>query len=125
MAESSFLKYKNAPYLELENYKAPKGIRSYYVTMDDGINLRICHWINETKNSNGTILLQQGHLLEHLITNVSPKSMVKLPKSPIGIMPSECTVVGNLTLSGAMNSNSILTLIFKVKVLHLNCFQSV
>ncbi len=61
MAESSFLKYKNAPYLELENYKAPKGIRSYYVTMDDGINLRICHWINETKNSNGTILLQQGH----------------------------------------------------------------
>lgn len=61
MAESSFLKYKNAPYLELEDYKAPKGIRSYYVTMDDGINLRICHWINETKNSNGTILLQQGH----------------------------------------------------------------
>ena len=61
MAESSFLKYKNAPYLELEDYKAPKGIRSYYVTMNDGINLRICHWINETKNSNGTILLQQGH----------------------------------------------------------------
>ncbi len=61
MAESSFSTYKNAPYLELEDYKAPKGIKSYYVTMDDGINLRVCHWINETKNSKGTILLQQGH----------------------------------------------------------------
>tara|TARA_Y100001935_G_scaffold54569_1_gene45618 strand:- start:1065 stop:2036 length:972 start_codon:yes stop_codon:yes gene_type:complete len=61
MEESNFSKYKNAPYLELENYKAPKGIKSYFVTMDDGVNLRVCHWINDSKLSKGTIFLQQGH----------------------------------------------------------------
>jgi lysophospholipase len=61
MEESKFLKYKIAPYLELDDYKAPKGINCYYVTMDDGVNLRVCHWIDESKNSKGTVLLQQGH----------------------------------------------------------------
>ncbi len=61
MEESSFLKYKKAPYLELDNYKAPKGVKSYYVPMDDGVNLRVCHWKIEIKKSKGTILLQQGH----------------------------------------------------------------
>ena len=58
MEESKFLK---APYLELDNYKAPKGIKSYFVTMDDGIKLRVCHWLKEEKNIRGTVLLQQGH----------------------------------------------------------------
>jgi len=61
MEEHKFSKYKKAPYLELENYKAPKGIKSYFVTMDDGIKIRICHWINDSKGTKGTILLQQGH----------------------------------------------------------------
>ena len=61
MEESNFLKYEKAPYLELEDYKAPKGINSYFVTMDDEIRIRVCHWMSESKNSRGTILLQQGH----------------------------------------------------------------
>lgn len=61
MEESNFLNYKIAPYLELDDYKAPRGINCYYVPMDDGVNLRVCHWINKTKKSKGTVLLQQGH----------------------------------------------------------------
>jgi len=61
MEEHKFSKYKKAPYLELENYKAPKGIKSYFVTMDDGIKIRICHWLNDSIGTKGTILLQQGH----------------------------------------------------------------
>ena len=61
MEESNFLKYTKAPYLELDGYKAPKGINSYFVHMDDGIRLRVCHWINEKDKIKGTILLQQGH----------------------------------------------------------------
>ena len=37
MEESKFLKYQAAPYLELHDYKPPKGINSYFVQMDDGI----------------------------------------------------------------------------------------
>ena len=29
--------------------------------MDDGIKIRVCHWINTSIKSKGTILLQQGH----------------------------------------------------------------
>ena len=61
MEESNFLKYTKAPYLELDDYKAPKGINSYFVPMDDGVRLRVCHWINEKDKVKGTILLQQGH----------------------------------------------------------------
>ena len=61
MEESNFLKYTKAPFLELNNYKAPKGIKSYFVSMDDGVRLRVCHWINEKDKTKGTILLQQGH----------------------------------------------------------------
>ena len=61
MEESKFLKFQKAPYLELNNYKAPNGINSYFVPMDDGIRLRICFWKNEFRKTNGTILLQQGH----------------------------------------------------------------
>ena len=61
MEESNFLKYTKAPFLELNNYKAPKGIKSYFVSMDDGVRLRVCHWINEKDKAKGTILLQQGH----------------------------------------------------------------
>ena len=61
MEEYEFLNFKKAPYIELDNYKAPKGIKSYFVPMDDGIRLRVCHWINTSKEKKGTILLQQGH----------------------------------------------------------------
>ena len=39
MVEPNFSIYVKAPYLELDNYKAPKGIKSYFVCMDDGIKL--------------------------------------------------------------------------------------
>ena len=61
MEEHNFSNFKKAPYLELDKYKAPKGINAYYVPMDDGIILRVCHWINNSKETKGTILLQQGH----------------------------------------------------------------
>ena len=61
MEEHNFLNFKKAPYLELDKYKAPKGINAYYVPMDDGIKLRVCHWMNDSKNIKGTVLLQQGH----------------------------------------------------------------
>ena len=53
--------YPSAPFLELDDYKAPKGIKSYFVEMDDGIRLRVCHWMNQEDDKKGTILLQQGH----------------------------------------------------------------
>ena len=61
MEEFSISSYKTAPYIELENYKAPRGINSYFVPMDDGIRVRVCHWLCESKESKGTVLLQQGH----------------------------------------------------------------
>ena len=61
MEEHNFLNFKKAPYLELDKYKAPKGINAYYVPMDDGIKLRVCHWIANSNEIKGTILLQQGH----------------------------------------------------------------
>lgn len=61
MEESKFSELQRAPYLELKNYKAPKGINSYFLPMDDGINIRVCFWVNKNNNLKGTILLQQGH----------------------------------------------------------------
>ena len=61
MVEFDSSKYIKAPYLELDDYKAPKGINSYFVTMDDGIKIRVCHWMAQSEEINGTILLQQGH----------------------------------------------------------------
>ena len=43
MVEFNSLKFEKAPYIELNNYKAPQGIKSYFVPMDDGIRLRVCH----------------------------------------------------------------------------------
>ena len=40
MEESKFFNFEKAPYLELDDYKAPKGINSYFVPMDDGIRLK-------------------------------------------------------------------------------------
>ena len=61
MEEFKFSKYKKAPYIQLSNYKAPSGINSYFIPMDDGVKIRVCYWLNNNKNSKGTILLQQGH----------------------------------------------------------------
>ena len=44
MEESKFFNFEKAPYLELDDYKAPEGINSYFVPMDDGVRLRVCHW---------------------------------------------------------------------------------
>ncbi len=60
MEEFKISKFEKAPFLELDNYKAPKGIESYYVKMNDEIRIRVCHWILKN-NKKGTILLQQGH----------------------------------------------------------------
>jgi len=51
--------YKTATYLEIENYKAPQGINSFYIPMKDEKKLRLIYWKKEL--SKGTILLQQGH----------------------------------------------------------------
>ena len=61
MEEFNISEYQKAPYLELNNYKAPEGIKSYFVNMDDGIKIRVCHWLQKKEKSTGTILLQQGH----------------------------------------------------------------
>ena len=61
MEEYKFSKFQQAPYLELDDYKAPQGINAYFVPMDDGIRIRVCHWMNASTKSKGTILLQQGH----------------------------------------------------------------
>ena len=61
MEEYKFSKFQQAPYLELDDYKAPQGINAYFVPMDDGIKIRVCHWMNTSTKSKGTILLQQGH----------------------------------------------------------------
>ena len=60
MEEFNISEFEKAPFLELEDYKAPKGIRSYFVKMDDNIRIRVCHWMPKN-NKKGTILLQQGH----------------------------------------------------------------
>ena len=44
MEEFDISKYLEAPYLELDDYQAPDGIKSYFVNMDDGIKIRVCHW---------------------------------------------------------------------------------
>ena len=61
MEGHKFSNFQKAPYLELDDYKAPNGINSYFVKMDDGIKIRVCHWMNNSKDLKGTILLQQGH----------------------------------------------------------------
>ncbi len=55
--------YKNAPYIELKNYSAPKGIKSIYIPMNDNKNIRLAYWKHSSKTHAcmGTILLQQGH----------------------------------------------------------------
>ncbi len=61
MEEFSISQYQKAPYLELNDYKAPNGIESYFVNMDDGIRIRVCHWLQKKEKNAGTIFLQQGH----------------------------------------------------------------
>ena len=60
MVEFKISEFEKAPFLELDNYKAPRGIESYYVKMNDEIRIRVCHWVSKEKNK-GTILIQQGH----------------------------------------------------------------
>lgn len=61
MEELKTPKFEKAPYLELKDYKAPDKINSYFVPMDDGIRIRVCHWLGDNEKSKGTILLQQGY----------------------------------------------------------------
>ena len=57
------INYETAPYIELKDYKAPKGVSSIYIPMKDGKKIRTMYWRNvDTKTTNkGTVLLQQGH----------------------------------------------------------------
>ena len=54
---------QSAPYIELEDYKAPKGINSVFLYMRDKIKIRLIYWKNSklTEKNMGTVLLQQGH----------------------------------------------------------------
>ena len=56
-------KFKEAPYLELENYKAPKGANFIFIPMRDNKKIRLAYWKNDKLNEEivGTVLLQQGH----------------------------------------------------------------
>ena len=82
MEEFNLANFKNAPYIELDDYKAPDGIKSYFVVMDDNIKLRVCHWINKKKVCRGTILLQQGHneFIENIKMALEYKSNTILSK---------------------------------------------
>ena len=53
---------EKAPYLELDNYRAPTGIKSNYLKMKDGKRIRLITWnlFGENEGS-GTVLIQQGH----------------------------------------------------------------
>ncbi len=62
MEEFNYSNFQKAPYLELDDYKAPKGISSYFIKMDDGIRLRVCHWICEEKNKKETIPTRSENL---------------------------------------------------------------
>ena len=55
--------YEKAPYIELKDYPAPNGMKSFYVPMKDDIRLRLAYWKHLSKEipCRGTILLQQGH----------------------------------------------------------------
>lgn len=57
------MEFETAPYIELDDYKAPKNIKSIFLPMKDNIKLRLIYWKSLTTNdeNNGTILLQQGH----------------------------------------------------------------
>ena len=57
------MEFETAPYLELNDYKAPKGVKSIFIPMKDGIKLRLIYWKNSISSeiNNGTVLLQQGH----------------------------------------------------------------
>ena len=50
------LDYEIAPYLELKDYKAPKGVKSYFVNMNDGKKIRLIYW---KKNLILTIFVEQ------------------------------------------------------------------
>ena len=45
--------YQSAPYLELEDYKAPKGINSVFIPMKDNKKLRLIYWINLIDDNKG------------------------------------------------------------------------
>ena len=56
-------KFKEAPYLELENYKAPEGANFIFIPMPDDKKIRLAYWKKDKLNEEivGTVLLQQGH----------------------------------------------------------------
>ncbi len=55
--------YETGTYLELEDYKAPKNLKCFFMAMQDGKKIRLIYWKNSNKQnkSRGTVLLQQGH----------------------------------------------------------------
>ena len=57
------LQYKTAKYLELDNYKSPKGGHFIYIPMRDQKKIRFAYWKYNGVESDcaGTILMQQGH----------------------------------------------------------------
>tara|TARA_Y100000768_G_scaffold372328_1_gene339895 strand:- start:1015 stop:1965 length:951 start_codon:yes stop_codon:yes gene_type:complete len=56
-------KFEEAPYLELEDYKAPKDGNFIFIPMHDNKKIRLAYWKQNKSNQEiiGTVLLQQGH----------------------------------------------------------------
>ena len=57
------LDFQKAPYIELEHYKAPNELGSYFIPMEDGKKIRLMCWRPDLPKDKikGTFLLQQGH----------------------------------------------------------------
>tara|TARA_B100002052_G_scaffold298259_1_gene331229 strand:- start:25557 stop:26510 length:954 start_codon:yes stop_codon:yes gene_type:complete len=56
------LEIETAPFLELEDYKPPEGIKCIYLKMEDGKRIRLAYWKKNNQDSNrACVLLQQGH----------------------------------------------------------------
>ena len=45
------IEYQKAPYLELDHYKAPQGIKAIFIPMKDGKKIRLAYWKDVKKNN--------------------------------------------------------------------------
>ena len=45
------LEIETAPFLELEDYKPPEGIKCIYLKMEDGKRIRLAYWKKNTQDS--------------------------------------------------------------------------
>ena len=48
--------YEKAPYLELKDYPAPNGIKSFFVPMNDSKKIRLAYWKHLSKKHRVAVL---------------------------------------------------------------------